>query len=127
MCIRDRLQAFLRIGVLVTKITLVVLFFMLVRWSWPRFRFDQLMTLAWKIMLPLGLVNLVSVAILTELHHIGKIGSGAGGYLMMCLAGWVVAAVAWVGVAWMAPLVTDNRRRLDIDPYEVDSQLPSLG
>lgn len=120
------IQAILRIGVLVTKITLVVLFFMLVRWSWPRFRFDQLMTLAWKIMLPLGLVNLISVAILTELHHIGKIGSGAGGYAMMCLAGWAVAAVAWVGVAWMAPLVTDNRRRLDIDPYEVDNQLPSL-
>ena len=44
----------------------VILFFMLVRWSWPRFRFDQLMSLAWKVMLPLGLVNLVAVAVLTE-------------------------------------------------------------
>ena len=39
---------------------------MLVRWTWPRFRFDQLMTLAWKVMLPLGLVNLVALAILNE-------------------------------------------------------------
>ena len=44
------------------------------RWSWPRFRFDQLMALAWKVMLPLGLVNLVAVAVLTEFawdakHH----------------------------------------------------------
>ena len=117
------LQAILRIGVLITKITGVVLFFMLVRWSWPRFRFDQLMTLAWKIMLPLGLVNLISVAILTELQHVGGRFSGAGGNLLICLAGWIVAIVSWLLVAWLAPLVTDNRRRLDIDPYDVDVQL----
>ncbi len=40
---------------------------MMVRWSWPRFRFDQLMSLAWKVMLPLGLLNLVAVAVVTEL------------------------------------------------------------
>ncbi len=117
------LQAILRIGVLIAKITGVVLFFMLVRWSWPRFRFDQLMTLAWKIMLPLGLVNLISVAILTELQHVGARFSGAGGNLLICLAGWIVAIVSWLLVAWLAPLVTDNRRRLDMDPYDVDVQL----
>jgi NADH-quinone oxidoreductase subunit H len=117
------IQAILRIAVLLTKITGVVLFFMLVRWSWPRFRFDQLMTLAWKIMLPLGLVNLISVAILTELQHTGSRFSGVGGNLLICLAGWIVAIASWLIVAWLAPLVTDNRRRLDIDPYEVDVQL----
>ena len=44
----------------------VILFFMMVRWSWPRFRFDQLMALAWKVMLPLGLVNFVAVAFVSE-------------------------------------------------------------
>ena len=117
------LQAILRIAVLVTKVTGVVLFFMLVRWSWPRFRFDQLMTLAWKIMLPLGLVNLISVAILTELQHGGARFSGVGGNLLICLAGWIVAIVSWLIVAWLGPLVTDNRPRLDIDPYGVDVQL----
>ena len=48
---------------LVAKIMAVILFFMMVRWSWPRFRFDQLMSLAWKVMLPLGLLNLVAVAV----------------------------------------------------------------
>ncbi|MEX0978078.1 MAG: complex I subunit 1 family protein, partial [Pirellulales bacterium] len=48
--------ALARVGVLLGKVFLVILFFMLVRWSWPRFRFDQLMNLAWKVMLPLGLV-----------------------------------------------------------------------
>ena len=54
--------AILRIIVLHAKIVLVILFFMLVRWSWPRFRFDQLMALAWKVMLPLGMVNFIAVA-----------------------------------------------------------------
>ncbi len=53
-------MAILRIVVLVGKVLAVILFFMMVRWSWPRFRFDQLMALAWKVMLPLGMVNLVA-------------------------------------------------------------------
>jgi len=55
--------AILRIVVLLAKVMAVILFFMVARWSWPRFRFDQLMDLAWKVMLPLGLVNLVVVAV----------------------------------------------------------------
>jgi NADH-quinone oxidoreductase subunit H len=117
------LQAIIRIIVLMTKICGVILFFMLARWSWPRFRFDQLMTLAWKIMLPLGLVNLISVAILTELQQGADRFAGAGGQLLICLLGWIVAGASWLIVAWLAPLLTDNRRRLDIDPYEVDMQL----
>lgn len=59
-------QAVLRIVVFWAKVMLVVLGFMVIRWSWPRFRFDQLMNLAWKVMVPLGLVNLVATAVLME-------------------------------------------------------------
>ena len=45
---------------------LVILFFMLVRWSWPRFRFDQLMALAWKVMLPLALLNLFVTGVIVS-------------------------------------------------------------
>lgn len=49
--------------VLVLKVSVVVAFIMLLRWALPRFRFDQLMGLAWKGLIPLGLVNLLGVAI----------------------------------------------------------------
>jgi len=39
------------------KVTAVIYFFMWVRGTLPRFRYDQLMNLGWKVMLPLGLAN----------------------------------------------------------------------
>jgi NADH-quinone oxidoreductase subunit H len=53
----------IRVLVLLVKVGGVIAFIMLLRWALPRFRFDQLMGLAWKGFIPLGLVNLVAVAI----------------------------------------------------------------
>jgi NADH-quinone oxidoreductase subunit H len=99
-------MAILRILVLMTKILLVILFFMLARWSWPRFRFDQLMNLSWKVMLPLGLVNLVVVAVLVE---VGGQTLETGGRWLLILPMWVVAAIAFALAGLLAPLHTDNR------------------
>jgi NADH-quinone oxidoreductase subunit H len=41
------------------KVGLVLLFFILVRWTIPRFRYDQLMNIGWKVMLPLSLANIL--------------------------------------------------------------------
>jgi len=46
------------------KVFAILFFFIWVRWSIPRFRYDQLMNLGWKVMLPLSLLNLVWVAVL---------------------------------------------------------------
>jgi len=43
----------------VTKVAVTLFFFMWIRWTIPRFRYDQLMNLGWKVMLPLALLNLV--------------------------------------------------------------------
>lgn len=104
-------EAALRIIVLAAKILAVVLFFMLVRWSWPRFRYDQLMALGWKVMLPLGVVNLVAVAIVEEMRHAG----GGASSLVWIAIGWGVAIAAWLAVAWTAPLLADNRPRLETE------------
>ena len=70
----------------------VIVFFMLVRWSWPRFRFDQLMKLAWKIMLPLGMVNLVALAVSLRIRHLlrSRTGQLATWTLGLAIAGWLV-------------------------------------
>jgi NADH-quinone oxidoreductase subunit H len=122
------LTAILRVLVLMTKILLVILFFMLIRWSWPRFRFDQLMALAWKVMLPLGLINFVAVAVMVELGWLGSTDSvGSLDFDpktvgLAVLLGWVVAIVGWIGAAIIAPLHTDNRPRLAA-PFDADRQL----
>lgn len=46
------------------KVVAFIWFFMLIRWTLPRFRYDQLMHLGWKILFPLSLVNLVVTALI---------------------------------------------------------------
>ena len=52
----------LSIGIFLAKILFFLFLFMWVRWTVPRFRYDQLMSLGWKFMLPLALVYIVLIA-----------------------------------------------------------------
>lgn len=52
-----------QVGVFIFKVMLMGCFFIWVRWSIPRFRYDQLMNLGWKVLLPLSLLNVVVTAI----------------------------------------------------------------
>jgi NADH-quinone oxidoreductase subunit H len=45
------------------KIFFFIFFFMWVRWTIPRFRYDQLMNLGWKGLIPLGIFNVVATAV----------------------------------------------------------------
>jgi NADH-quinone oxidoreductase subunit H len=49
------------------KIAFLIFFFIWVRWSLPRFRYDQLMNLGWKVMLPLSILNIIVTAIVVSL------------------------------------------------------------
>ncbi|MGO1243717.1 MAG: NADH-quinone oxidoreductase subunit NuoH [Sphingobacterium sp.] len=55
------------IGVLVffVKIFGFIFFFMWIRWTLPRFRYDQLMNLGWKMLIPLAIANIVLTGVIT--------------------------------------------------------------
>ncbi|HEY6435297.1 MAG TPA: NADH-quinone oxidoreductase subunit NuoH [Ignavibacteriaceae bacterium] len=58
------LETILCFGAFLLKMAALLFFFLWVRWSLPRFRYDQLMNLGWKVMFPLSLINIVWVALL---------------------------------------------------------------
>lgn len=46
------------------KVLVLIFIQLVIRWTFPRFRYDQIQTLGWKILLPLGLVNVFVTAAL---------------------------------------------------------------
>lgn len=60
------MSSVLKIAVILAKMGCFIFFYMWIRWTILRFRFDQLMSLAWRVMIPLSLVNLVCVMVVME-------------------------------------------------------------
>ena len=54
--------------VILAKVFGFVFFYLLIRWTIPRFRFDQLMGLAWKVLIPLALANVVCAMVVQQLR-----------------------------------------------------------
>ena len=63
--------ALIGIAAFMTKIVIFIFIFMWVRWTIPRFRYDQLMHLGWRILIPLALFNMLATGggILYFGHH----------------------------------------------------------
>lgn len=57
----------LRVLAMLSKIVFIVWLQFMMRWTLPRFRYDQVMVLGWKILLPLSLANLVITAIIVAI------------------------------------------------------------
>jgi len=59
-------EALVSVGIFLAKVISLVFFFMWVRWTMPRFRWDQLMSLGWRTLIPIGLANIVLTAVLIQ-------------------------------------------------------------
>jgi NADH-quinone oxidoreductase subunit H len=49
----------LQIGSFLLKVSVMIWFLMLIRWTLPRFRYDQAMRLGWMSLFPLSILNIV--------------------------------------------------------------------
>ncbi len=59
----------LQVAVMFTKIFFFVFVFMWIRWTLPRFRYDQLMRLGWKSLIPLAIVNMLATGAVMLLNQ----------------------------------------------------------
>ena len=64
------IEVLIYIGAFSFKVAALLFFFIWVRWSLPRFRYDQLMSLGWKVMFPLSLLNIIWVAVLIMIFNL---------------------------------------------------------
>ncbi len=56
-------SALLSFAVFMTKVAAMLFFYLWVRWTLPRFRYDQLMKLGWKVLIPLALFNVLATGV----------------------------------------------------------------
>jgi NADH-quinone oxidoreductase subunit H len=59
----------LQVAVMFAKIFFFVFVFMWIRWTLPRFRYDQLMRLGWKSLIPLAIVNMLATGAVMLLNQ----------------------------------------------------------
>lgn len=85
----SNIAALLGVGALIGKALLFVFIFMWVRWTLPRFRYDQLMGLGWTGLIPLSMFNVVLTGV-TMLFTVNENGSN-----------WFTVGASWAGVLIM--------------------------
>jgi NADH-quinone oxidoreductase subunit H len=81
----------IHLGVFLSKLLAFILFFILVRWTVPRFRYDQLMKLGWVVFFEAALINVFLAALILAAPHFTIPILGIGGVVLIALT----AAVIW--------------------------------
>jgi NADH-quinone oxidoreductase subunit H len=97
---------------LFTKLYTLISFFILVRASQPRLRYDMLMHFGWKVLLPTALANVVLIAISMALQ---QLFGGIGHFMAVAIGGVVVSIILWIAyLHWKARKSGDEASRLPI-------------
>jgi NADH-quinone oxidoreductase subunit H len=84
-----------KVAVLLFKVSCFIVLIQLIRWTIPRFRFDQLMGLAWKVLIPLATANVVIVMCVLEF--------GLSEFWLLPLSVGLFAAVGLIGTQATLP------------------------
>jgi NADH-quinone oxidoreductase subunit H len=79
----------LSLGIVIGKVLFMIFVFMWVRWTVPRFRYDQVMKMGWQKLLPLAIGNLLFYAAAIAIRD-----------LQLGAAYWAALAVVTVAAAW---------------------------
>ncbi len=88
----------IRSMVFLGKTTAIIFVFMWVRWSLPRFRFDQLMMLAWRALIPLSLALVMVTAVVIYCAGL-RYNMQIGGWTALGLFGMNVGLMVVAGIA----------------------------
>ena len=105
--------AIARAAVFYGKALLIISVFMWVRWSLPRFRFDQIMTLAWRGLIPIALLQLVATALViyawgdSSREHMRLNGWHA---LQLLGVNVLLVFIVMIGSTFLPPAPQTNRR-----------------
>ncbi|MFQ5806752.1 MAG: NADH-quinone oxidoreductase subunit H [Phycisphaerae bacterium] len=94
--------ALIKFAVYWVKIILFLGFYMLIRWTLPRFRFDQLMRLAWTSMIPLAMGLLVAQGVLVAFGCRVDPNAGFWNKLGVVLIYWIANAAVLALALWVA-------------------------
>jgi NADH-quinone oxidoreductase subunit H len=96
-----------------TKIMVFVFIFIWVRWTLPRFRYDQLMSLGWKILLPISLAYIVIIAGVTLVLQYAGIYPESWKFAVTMLVMNLVLIFLLFGVLDRGRLISPAYSRLD--------------
>lgn len=97
--------AAVRVAVFYGKVWAFILFYMHVRWTLPRFRFDQLMNLAWRVLMPMALAILIWNAVVM---YCWPLGSAAGRWAQLAGNGAVLAGCLLAAGVSRKPIAAEN-------------------
>lgn len=116
----------LRAVVFFAKTVIIIFVFMWVRWSLPRFRFDQLMMLAWRGLIPVSLVLLLVTAVVLYfaapedgrfLSHRG-IGGSLALYLLVAN---VLITISAMIISTIIPPAPRTNRKIKVEGSRFDN------